>query len=164
MCRRKVWPLMLKRWASLKEMAFVESLWLHTFSLNAFSFYFQLISLLFSLLLSLSSILFFPDFFPFISRSLFSFSCLSVCLLLLYLHGLPYVFFIFLPSSFSCLHLRSSCEARGILFSSLWIWPSGDWLYEYPYINLKQYVILVNWIFFRHLKLFIRPQTVGSTL
>lgn len=119
-CHRKLWSWEVKSWASLKEMGFLcgISLTPYFFFQNNFNLLPVVFSLFFCSFSFLSSISFFYIFFSSYAALCFSFS-LSISFLSI---SMTYLmsFHLASPSSFTCFHLRWSCEARDILFSSLW--------------------------------------------
>ena len=117
MCHRKLSSWEVKSWAALRRyISFVESLWLHTFSLKTFS---TLLPVVFSCFFCYFSFLSFFLDFP-LHIQLYFIVPLSPSLSSLSLQPSSCPYQLSSPSSFTCLHLRWSCDARGVLFSLLW--------------------------------------------
>ena len=117
MCHTKLSSQGVKSWAALKKIHFLcgISLTPYFFSQNIFHLTSSCFLLVFwLLLLSLN----FPRFSPSYPTLFYSFSLSISFLLSLRLSSCPYQ--LSSPFSFTCLHLRWSCDARGILFSLLW--------------------------------------------
>lgn len=117
MCHRKLWSREVKAELPWRRyISFLESLWLHTFSLKTFS---TLLPVVFSWFFGCFSFLSFFLDFPLHIQLYFIVSLSpSLSSLSLWLSSCP--FQLSSPSSFTCLHLRWSYDARGILLSSLW--------------------------------------------